>query len=361
MTDTLPTNAGLSWTIAAGYPQGDAGAACNIAAGVLTCTDGSMPNGDSFTVRITSPTTAATCGTVDNTANVTTSNDGIAADSASITVNCPDVNVVKTPNDGQVNAGDPASFSIVVSNAGAGTATIVTLNDPLPAPLTWTLGTVTGDISGVACAVNGAPGAQILQCADNDGMTTGQAFTVTVTTTTSSAQCATYPNVATVDATNESNDASATDDNTDSGAITVNRPDVTVLKEADASPVNAGDPIGFTITVGNAGAGVAYDVALTDNLPAGIAWSEDSDACSIAAGVLSCDFGDLAPGASVEVHLTGTTDAADCGTLTNTAVVSASNKAAERHGQQHLDRLGRRGLPRRRGPQGRRCLAGQRR
>ena len=215
----------------------------------------------------------------------------------------------------------------MVSNAGAGTATIVTLNDPLPAALTWALGTVTGDIGGVACAVNGAPGAQILQCADNDGMTTGQSFTVTVTTTTSSAQCATYPNVATVDATNESNDPSAIDDNTDPGAITVNCPDVTVLKEADASPVNAGDPIGFTITVSNAGAGVAYDVALTDTLPAGIAWLEDSDACSIAAGVLSCDFGDLAPGASVQAHLTGTTDAADCGTLTNTAVVSASNEA----------------------------------
>ena len=72
MTDTLPTDAGLSWTIdSAGSDSG-----CSITAGVLTCNFGTIAAGGSKHVHITSPTTAATCGSVDNTANVTTSNDG---------------------------------------------------------------------------------------------------------------------------------------------------------------------------------------------------------------------------------------------------------------------------------------------
>ena len=39
--------------------------------------------------------------------------------------------------------------------------------------------------------------------------------------------------------------------------------------------MSAGDPIGFTITIANAGPGAAADVTVTDTLPtrAGLAWS----------------------------------------------------------------------------------------
>src|SRR2546428_8888051 len=40
-----------------------------------------------------------------------------------------------------------------------------------------------------------------------------------------------------------------------------------ILKTADASPVNAGDNIGFTLTVSNTGAGTAHGVTVTDTLP----------------------------------------------------------------------------------------------
>ena len=53
---------------------------------------------------------------------------------------CPDVSVVKTPDAGTVNAGDNAVFTMVVTNAGPGSATNVTLSDPLPAGYVWTLG-----------------------------------------------------------------------------------------------------------------------------------------------------------------------------------------------------------------------------
>ena len=43
--------------------------------------------------------------------------------------------------------------------------------------------------------------------------------------------------------------------------------DIHILKTADATQVNAGDPIGFTMTVYNDGTGDAKGVTLSDTLP----------------------------------------------------------------------------------------------
>ena len=59
--------------------------------------------------------------------------------------------------------------------------------------------------------------------------------------------------------------------------------EISIEKTADASPVSAGDEIGFSIKVSNTGAGTARDVTVTDQLPdaVGLAWAEDSDDCTI--------------------------------------------------------------------------------
>ena len=341
VTDSLPGAPGLDWGINTSTGSGSTCAITgNVGTETLTCTIGTIAGNPNFpnaapvngSVTVMSATFASSCGVIDNTGQITSTNDGTDTDPGKITVLCPDVNVVKTPNDGQLNASDAASFSIVVSNAGPGTATGVSLSDPLPAGLTWALGTITGataaDTEGVSCSVTGPVGTQVLSCSDAS-MASGRSFTVTVTTTTSSSQCATYPNVATVDATNESNDPSVTDDNTDPGSITVNCPDVQAIKTADASPVNAGDQIGFTVTIKNNGLGTAYGATGSDTLPAGIAWSIDGPAngWSISDGVLSFGPADMAAGASFAVHIVGTTDAADCGLVPNTVTVDATNES----------------------------------
>ena len=99
-----------------------------------------------------------------------------------------------------------------------------------------------------------------------------------------------------------------------------------MLKTANQSSVDAGDPIIFTITVRNIGAGQAKNVTLVDTLPSGITWAEDSSFCSISSGVLSCNFGGLASNATQVVHVSGTTTATNCGVVTNTATVAASNE-----------------------------------
>ena len=105
-------------------------------------------------------------------------------------------------------------------------------------------------------------------------------------------------------------------------------PDIRILKSADNSPIPAGATAAYTIETRNIGKGTANGVTLTDNLANGVAWSEDSTQCSIANGTLSCDYGTMAADAVKVVHLSGVTDAADCGTLPNTASASASNEPA---------------------------------
>jgi uncharacterized repeat protein (TIGR01451 family) len=313
VTDTLPTDAGLSWTIdAAGSDSG-----CSITAGVLTCNFGTIAAGGSKHVHITSPTTAATCGSVDNTANVTTSNDGADSDSATITVNCPNVTVLKTADQGTIDAGDTAAFTIVVTNEGPGTAKGVTLTDTLPSGVVWSE-------DSAACSIT----AGVLSCNFGD-LTDGATRTVHVTGATDAADCGILTNTAVVAASNES--VENVGDNSSTATITVNCPDLLVTKDADQGTVNAGENIGFTVEVTNNGAGTAHGVTVTDTLPTngGLDWSIDaanSDAgCSITSGVLTCDFGDLGPDESRSVHIVSPTTAQSCGDVVNTASGTSSN------------------------------------
>ena len=306
--DTLPTNGGLAWTIDAA--NSDAG--CSITTGVLTCNFGDMATGTSKHVHLTSPTTAATCGQVVNAASATTTNDGNpSTGNVPITVNCPDVSVLKTADNGTINAGDTAAFTIVVTNNGPGTAYGVTLNDPLPAGVAWT-----EDSASCSIANN------TLSCQFGT-MTAGATRTVHVSGKTDAADCGLLHNTATVSASNEGTN---TKNNTSTADITVDCPDLTVLKTADNGTINAGDTAAFTITVTNNGDGTAYGVTLTDTLPAGVAWQTTDKRCVIAAGVLTCDLGDMASGASTAVHVSGSTDTTDCGVLRNTATVSSDNQ-----------------------------------
>ena len=58
----------------------------------------------------------------------------------------------------------------------------------------------------------------------------------------------------------------------------VQAPNLTFTKTADAPSVNAGSPIGFTVTLSNAGPGAATGAAINDPLPGGndVSWSKAS-------------------------------------------------------------------------------------
>src|SRR4029079_18771428 len=106
--------------------------------GPKTVAAGTTQAASTFTVHITSTTTAATggvcpggSGVVNNTGNVTTTNDGSDQASASTCVPAPDIKIVKTADAAQVNAGEQIGFTLTVYNTGTGDAKGVTLSDPL--------------------------------------------------------------------------------------------------------------------------------------------------------------------------------------------------------------------------------------
>jgi uncharacterized repeat protein (TIGR01451 family) len=245
------------------------------------------------------------------------------SDSAECTTDVlfPDLQITKTADKGTVSAGDTIGYTITVENNGPGNAYDVSVSDTLPtnAGLNWSVAGTTG---GWSCSI----AAGVLTCGGAGfDLAPGGSATVHITSPTTAATCGTVSNMASADASNQ--------DQVSTGivTITVNCASLEITKSADASIVNAGDTIGYTITVHNAGAGTAKGVTVSDTLPTndGLSWSIDggtgANQCSIANGVLTCNFGDMASGATKTVHISSPTTYDTCGQVVNAASAATTN------------------------------------
>ena len=351
LTDPLPQNAGLSWTI---DNTGSGWNACSIVGTTLSCggangvtvpANTSLAN-STYTVHVSSPTTAATggdcpnTGVVTNTGTVNTTNSGSQQSTATTCVAKPNIQIVKTSDAPQVNAGSPIGFTVTVYNTGKGDATGTTLTDPLPqnAGLSWTIDN-TGSGWNHSCSIVGTT----LTCGGANGVTVpagttqnASTYTVHISSPTTSATGGTCPNTGVV-----SNTGTVTTTNGGSGQSTattcVAKPNIQILKTADAAQVNVGDPIGFTVTVYNTGSGDATGTTLTDPLPqnAGLSWKIDNvgsgwNSCSIVGTTLSCGGanGVTVPAntsqnaSTYTVHISSATTAATGGSCPSTGVVN---------------------------------------
>jgi uncharacterized repeat protein (TIGR01451 family) len=326
INDPLPGGNGVDWSIDANDPAQSCSISGSAPSQTLSCGPLTLAAGHSLTVHVTSATDPTSCGDYDNTASFTSSNDGSGEASDSVTVNCPDVTITKTADAGQVNAGDDIGFTVTLTNGGDGAAYGVQINDPLPAGsgVSWSIDSNTPAQS---CSITGSAPSQTLVC----GPTTvlpGDSITVHVTSATDATSCGDYDNTASFTTTNDGS-GNASD------SVTVNCPDLTITKTADAGSVNAGDAIGFTVILTNGGAGDAYGVQINDPLPGGngVDWSIDANdpaqSCSISGSApsqtLSCGPLTLAAGHSLTVHVTSATDPTSCGDYDNTASFTSSN------------------------------------
>jgi len=149
----------------------------------VTVPGGTTQGSSTFTVHITSGTTAATggdcpgSGTVDNTGTVTTTNDGSDQSSASTCVQAlVDLSITKTGSPAVQDLGNGnITWTIVVKNNGPNADTGVTITDPMPAGNTFVSATSTkGTCTGGA----------ILTCNIGD-MAAGETVTITLVTTPS--------------------------------------------------------------------------------------------------------------------------------------------------------------------------------
>jgi uncharacterized repeat protein (TIGR01451 family) len=296
------------------------------------------------------------------------------------------ITVVKTADQGTITAGQQAGFTVTITNSGSVTDTGITLSDALPAgaggDITWVIDTSQSGTTPSDFVITGSTGSQQLVLSSNflttlgDKLAAGKSISVHITGMTTTADLGPndangnptnglLSNTATVSATGISPIGStATITITPSGGVSGTGGGggaISVVKMADQGTVEAGDTVGFTVTITDNGTTVDTGVTLSDALPAGlgndITWTIDTSGEGLGEGtapsdftitgsvgsqqlVLSQDFlttlGDeLQPGQSISVHITGVTTTADLGPndangnptnglLSNTATVSAT-------------------------------------
>ena len=116
---------------------------------------------------------------------------------APVKITQPVLSIAKTPDNATITAGGTATFTIVVTNLGPGTAKNGNLSDALPVG-----GGVTWTTKSVGCAVSGAPGTQMLDCSLGVDLMPGTNFTAVVSAVTTPTQCAVMDSKSVASATN---------------------------------------------------------------------------------------------------------------------------------------------------------------
>ena len=157
----------------------------------------------------------------------------------------------------------------------------MSVSDPLPPGVTWTVNTQS---NGGLCTVSGVVGSQVLACGGaSTSVVAGGSFSVHITATTSATACSVYNNTANVTTSNDGTDSST-------ASITCNNAAIHIVKTADATVVNAGDPVGYGITVSNTGAGLAHGVSVSDPLPPGVTWTVNTQSNAGLCAVDRCSW-----------------------------------------------------------------------
>ena len=295
--------------------------ACTVDASVVTCQIGTLAPGATAveTVVVVQVASGATA-VLQNTATVTTSTtDTNPANNVSSTSFEPDIiadmSVVKTASAAQVSAGDAIDFTLAVRNLGSSDAVNVVLADTMPDGFS-----VTG--------VDAPPGATCTSTASSitcnwaSFLVGGPSNVVVHAVVAADAPIGTVTNTAAVA-------APADDQDTTNNASSV---DVEVVQSADLSIVKTAPATGepgsaftYTLTVANGGPSVARGASLTDTLPAGfLDATVNGSGCSIVGGTVGCELGDIAPGGSVVVQVTGTWSTTATGVVSNTATTTSA-------------------------------------
>ncbi|WP_457652289.1 FlgD immunoglobulin-like domain containing protein, partial [Rhodocaloribacter sp.] len=275
---------------------------------------GALANGASATLEIT--TTVNTTGTVTNTAALTASsipdtngaNDSV---DAAVESQAADLAVTKVVDNAAVDVGTDVTFTVTLTNNGPNDVTGAAVTDLLPAGLAFVSATPSqgayDDVTGlwsVGALANGA------------SATLEITTTVNTTGTVTNTAAVTASDLPDADDANDGDSADVT-----GSAATA---DLAVTKTVDNASAGVGENVVFTVTLTNNGPADATGVAVTDLLPAGLAFvsaTPSQGAYDDVTGLWS--VGALANGASATLEITATVTVTE--TVTNTAAVTASD------------------------------------
>jgi Bacterial Ig-like domain (group 3)/Domain of unknown function DUF11 len=208
--------------------------------------------------------------------------------------------------------GDPISDTFTIRNDGPD-PTLVSFTAPLPSDLTG----AGASASAGTCGVAGG----LVTC-DLGTLAAGASASVTVTGTISASTAATSLGV-TGSVTGSLVDPNAANNSTTAVTSVTPLADLAVTSLSATASVLPGGTITYVAQVANLGPGAGHAV-LHDVLPADMTYAGGTAGCSLAAGVVVCDLGTLAPGASASVTIAATlSDSSDATSVSNTVTVSA--------------------------------------
>jgi len=234
-----------------------------------------------------------------------------------------DLRLEKSASSGTVIGGDEVTYTLTVTNDGPGASAGFSVQDTLPAGVTF----VAGSFNGPAWSFN--PGTMTATHAGTLAANASASFSFRAKVNVGGGNII---NSATVGGGSlpDPNTANNTDDVTT--AVTPGA-DMAISKSANPAPATAGDPITFTVNVSNLGPSAATNPSWTDVLPAGFVITGGNQpagwTCATTAGdtTRGCAYnGDLAPGASTSFTITAlvpSNGANSSGDVTNTATVTS--------------------------------------
>lgn len=315
LTDVLPPNTTLvSFTQTSGPVFSCVGLVCGIA---------TLPPGTSATFDLVVHVASSATGSIDNTATVTTTtsdpdtDDQQSTTTAAVTTSA-DLGVTKSGPASAFAASD-ITYTITVTNAGPSDAATVSLSDTLPAEATFvSLDQTSGPNFSCVIPAVGATGSITCDIATHVAGASATFQLVVNVPPALDAQITNTANVssATSDPAAGNNAAAATTD------VTPQPTDLSVAKTAtgmfDTSAI-----VTYTIVVMNLGPGLASNVVVTDELPAGTTLVSSSTTQGTCSGMstVTCNLGILAAGSdatiTLEVQLPSTP-----GPISNTATVT---------------------------------------
>jgi uncharacterized repeat protein (TIGR01451 family) len=230
----------------------------NNTSGVWTV--GTIANGGSATLQINAKVVSAAAET--NTASVTHSdvfdpNTANNSASATVTPQQADLKLTKSVSNANPNVGDNITFLVTLTNLGPDFATGVSVQDSLPAGLTFVSATPS---QGTYNPISGQWTVGVVDPATPRTL----ALVATVISSAAKSNTASISGAAQFDPVTTNNTASVTE--------TPQQADLAVTKTVSNATPNVGDTISFTVTVKNNGPNSATDVRVSDLLPAGLAF-----------------------------------------------------------------------------------------
>ncbi len=260
------------------------------------CQLGTIPVGSDATVLVTvqvAPDTPA--GTVTNVVSVSAAELAapVSADADATIEREASLRITKSATPDPAVAGTPLTWTITVGNDGPSTSEAVVVTDALPASMlsptiTPSVGSLTGDDWSVGTLAVGA--------------------TETLTISGVLDPASTDPTIA-----NSATVTSSTPNPGQTSATVVTpvvvRADLAISKRIVTSPVIAGQPVEWEITVVNNGPSTAVDTQVVDTLAAGLtAGSAVIDPADGTCAGSSCSIPVLTPGQSVTIAVTALLD-----------------------------------------------------